>query len=218
MSIRNRIATVLVASIAIAALLVPGLAFADPGAGIDKGSIAFPNQAHPGATYQLDTVTIFNTGDEAATYEMLVVPINTKGKLSPDASWITFSPQKFLLTPGSHRQVTVTMKLPASAAPGSYEALLGGRPIRPAGGVFVNVGAAARFKMQIAQSNFVAATYYGTVSYLHATAPWSYVAIATVVIALAITIFAVVRARFVGEYEDDEDDDEDDYVDGREAA
>jgi len=205
MNTRSRLATLAVAIAAIAALIFPHAALAGPGAGIEKGTMPVPSSAHPGATYNLDPIKLFNTGDAAATYEMLVVPVNKQGKLTPEASWFTFTPQKFDLAPGENRVVQVTMKLPASAGAGSYEALLGGRPIRTGSGVFVNVGAAARLKLEVARSNFFAGTYYGSLSFVQQTAPWSYLAMAAIVVAIVVIVFLVVRRRDADEYEDDED-------------
>lgn len=209
---------IIAASLAVVALMaLPGVALAAPGAGIDKGTIAAPDPARPGASYELETLTLFNTGDTAATYEMLVVPVNKEDKLSPESEWFTFEPQSFELAPGAHEQVKVTMQLPNDAPAGSYEALLGGRPVLETEGVLVRVGAAARLKMEVAQSNIFASAFYGTLSLVQNNAPWSYVIIAAVLIALALTIFLVIRSRMADEY-DDEDESDNDSDNGSHAA
>ncbi|MEI6622732.1 MAG: hypothetical protein WCP28_12580 [Actinomycetes bacterium] len=216
MNIQSRIAAVLVAAAAVAALIVPNIALAAPGAGIDKGTMPAPSPANPGATYDLQPITLFNTGDAAATYEMLVVPVSKSRTLAPSTSWFVFNPQKFDLAPGAHQLVRVTMKLPSNAAAGNYEALLGGRPMRQASGVFINVGAAARLKMQVAQSTFMAGLYYSSMSLIQATAPWSYVTMAAIVVAIALLVFFVLRSRRADE-DEDLDDEEDDDTNSRAA-
>lgn len=203
MNTRSRFIVLLAALAAVSAISVPGIASAAPGAGIDKGVMPAPEPARPGVAYDLDTLTIFNTGDEPATFEMLVVPVNKQDKLTPAGEWFTFTPQTFELAPGAHRQVEVAMKLPASAASGQYEALLGGRPVREQEGVFVNVGAAARLKMDVAQSNLLAAMYFGALSFMALWAPWSYVVLAALLIAIVIAVYLVLRARGADEYDEE---------------
>jgi len=133
-------------AIATAALLIgqPAVALADRGVRIDAGRVDVNDALAPGQTYHLPTLGVSNPGDEPSAYTMDVNEL--AGSTAPDASWFEFAPATFDLAPGQTQPVEITLRIPTSAEPGQYTALVVAQ-IGSGGGSGVGIGAAAATRL-----------------------------------------------------------------------
>lgn len=144
-------------AVLVAVVIVrPSLVSADRGVRIDAGRIAVDESLSPGQTYHLPTLGVSDPGDERASYTMHVSQL--EGTRAPDASWFEFDPAAFDLDPGQTQPVTVTMRIPTSAEPGDYIALLAAQIGSNTGpGVGMGAAAAARLTFTVRPANELAA-------------------------------------------------------------
>jgi hypothetical protein len=118
------------------------------GVAIDLGRIDVDDELDPGSSYQLPTVRVRNPGTIASGYRMAIQPI--ADTLAPDEGWFVFTPASFELDPEARQPVEVTLRLPADAEAGTYEALVSAQ-VAPAGeGARVGAAAATRLTFQVA--------------------------------------------------------------------
>lgn len=161
------------AALAVAALCLihPAATRADRGVRLDAGRIAIDEPLSPGQTYHLPTIGVSDPGDEGASYTMQVEVLN--GARAPDPSWFEFDHGSFDLQPGQTQPVAITMRIPTSAEPGDYTALLAAQiGSRSSGGVGVGAAAAARLTFTVRPANELAALWNVLGSWYAENRPW----------------------------------------------
>ncbi len=128
---------------------------ADPGVGVNVGSIDVEDELTPGGGYDLPGVGVINTGDDALDYTLSVGYDEGQSALRPPEDWFGFQPSRFTLEPGAARAVSVRLTLPASARPGHYFAYLEAHPVAAANGVSVSVAAATKLSFSVKQTSWL---------------------------------------------------------------
>jgi hypothetical protein len=115
-------------------------------------------------------------------------------QLKPDRSWIEFSPQEFTMSPGKGQAVDVKMSLPLKVVPGDYFAYLVAKPIKGAapGEVGIGVAAASKLYFTVKPANIFQGVYYRLASLLVRGAPWTYIVIGVIILAIFL--------KFVGRF------------------
>lgn len=168
--------------------VVPSMALARVGVGVGTGKVIMDIPLKAGSIYDIPTVTVINTGDETAEYEMDVTYHSDYEGNWPEKEWFEFSPNVFTLEPGKSQTVNVRLSLPVKAEPKDYYAFLEARPTkRPeshGGGASIGIAAAAKLEFSIDPSNVFEALYYRTATFFAINAPWSYIILAVVVVAI----------------------------------
>lgn len=151
----SAIAAAVAAAIALSVARPPGVS-ADQGVRIDAGRISLDANVLPGNTYHLPSLGVSDPGNQGASYSMHVGIL--EGAKVAEASWFEFSPATFTLNPGQTQRVAVTLRIPTSAQPGDYTALLSAQ-IGAGTGPGVGIGAAAgsRLTFTVAPSSDLAA-------------------------------------------------------------
>jgi len=172
-------------------IAIPSLALATIGVGVGSGNITVDEPMKPGTIYQVPSITVINTGDEATNYEPDITFHAQQKEMWPDKEWFQFSPKRFYLEPGETQVVEIRLNLPVKAKPGDYFAFVEAHPVVEAesGVTRVNVAAAAKFNFTLAPSNIFSGIYYRVVTFFAWYAPWSYIVLAVVLVAILITIF-----------------------------
>jgi P pilus assembly chaperone PapD len=194
---RSRLAVAMsVCSLTAALLLVPGMAFARVGVGVNVGKIDVTQPLSSGAVYELPPIGVINTGDETATYAIEVLPLQGQKELMPEGAWFTFDPPAFEIGPRKVQTVQPRLTLPLQSVPGDYSALFSAGPVKTAAapGANIAVAAASRLTFTVEQTNFFLALYYRVRDVMQMYSPWSWVALATIVL-LAIGIPIARRYR-----------------------
>jgi hypothetical protein len=142
-----------VAAAAMAVLLVQlstaAALAAARGVALDSGRITVETPLVGGRSYQLAKLTVRNPGSLKTKYDLVVTPIETDAR-TPDAAWFSFSPRQVTLAAGKRQAVAVSMRLPANAAPGRYEVLIGARVAPSAPGMSIGAAAASRLTFVVA--------------------------------------------------------------------
>ncbi|HEX6140580.1 MAG TPA: hypothetical protein VF013_08990 [Candidatus Limnocylindria bacterium] len=124
-------------------------ATAAQGVALDTGRISVETPLTGGKSYQLARLNVRNPGTFRTKYDLVVTPIRTTAR-TPQASWISFSPKQVTLQAGKQQTVTVSIRLPANAAGGRYEVLIGAHVAPSANGMAIAAGAAARLTFTVA--------------------------------------------------------------------
>lgn len=172
-------------------LIFPVFVLAKVGVGIGTGKIVLDQPLKPGLIYTLPILTILNTGDESSMYGVSITHRENQSEMNPPLDWFSFSPATFKLEPGKAQQVQVKLSIPIKGAkPGSYFVFLEGHPIKTvtAGGTTIGVAAAAKLYFTIESANIFVGLYYRIASLLTIYAPWSYVVLAIIIIAILILL------------------------------
>lgn len=173
-------------------LFVPSLAFARLGVGVGTAKIIVDKDLKAGTIYSVPPVTILNTGDEPSDYELLITYHSDQQEIWPDREWFEFSPSSFHLEPGEAQIVNVRLDLPIKAKPGNYFAFIEGHPVQKASGggtTVIGIAAATKFYFTIAPSNIFEAIYYRLITFFDYNAPWSYIILAVVLVAVLWALF-----------------------------
>ena len=171
-------------------LLLPLVAFAGVGVGVNLGKIEIDTPLKPGGIYNFPSIGVINTGDTAGEYELAVTYHQDQPQLRPAQEWFNFSPAKFHLEPGQSQSVAVKLSLPVKVKPGDYFCYLEAHPIIKAGpGTTIGVAAATKTYFKVIPANIWQAMYYKVSSFLTIYAPWTYVVLAIVAAAFLIAIF-----------------------------
>lgn len=164
------------------------------GVGVTTGRITVDETLKAGGVYYLPAVGVVNTGDIAAHYTISITFDADQKQLRPNAGWFVFSPSQFYLEPGKSQAVKPMLTLPIRTSPGDYFAYLEVAPAREEGpGTQIGVAAATRLYFAVAPANIFQGMYYRTLFFISKYAPWTYVAL--VLIALAVLI--AILKRFI---------------------
>ncbi|MBT4350012.1 hypothetical protein HOD19_04555 [bacterium] len=175
-----------------ALLFVPSIVLGAIGVGVGTGKIIVDGELHAGTIYQVDPVTVLNTGDEPSDYELAITYHSDQQEMWPDGEWFSFSPSTFHLKPGEVKVVDINLNIPIKAVPGNYFAFVEAHPVvlaNTTGGARINVAAATKFYFSIAPDNIFQGMYYRILSLFHNSAPWGYIILAVIVMAILLTIF-----------------------------
>jgi hypothetical protein len=171
--------------------------FASVGVGTDMRSIEVTQPLLAGGTYQIHPFTIINTGSQNSGFGILVSATSKPGLRVP-ASWLSFKPSAFYLSPKQGIDVAPTLHVPVDATPGTYQVLMLGVPKLPSDltpGGHVNVGVGPRLAFTVVQPNLWQRGYFLFLDWM----PWSgLVALVVLVIAVALVWLAVWRRRVRG--------------------
>lgn len=176
--------------------LLPSLALAKIGVGVNSGKIELNESLRAGLIHNLPSVVVVNTGDEPSDYEVTIQHKENQVELKPDEDWFTFSPQQFRLEPQKTQVVTVKLSLPMKGLrPGDYFAFLSARPTSNIsnGGTTLGVAAAVKLYFTVAPSNVFTGIYYRILSLLRLWSPGSYIVLVVVVLAILL----IILRRFI---------------------
>ncbi len=171
-------------------LLLPTISEAQRvGVGVTTGSIRVDELLNPGGTYELPAMGVMNTGEVTTRYIMDVTYHTDQKELRPEKDWITFSPSEFYLDPGESQAVGLTVTLPVRTVPGDYFAYLEASPLREdVPGTRIGVAAATRLYFTVAPANIFQGMYYKTASFMTKYAPWTWVVLALILVAVVVAI------------------------------
>ena len=165
------------AAVLTAALLsASSSALADKGVSVDLGKIEVDKPLSKGGTYQLPTMGVRNPGTESANYVMAVSYIEAQKDRRAPAGWLQFSPDEFHLEPGQTQPVAITLRVPTSASPDDYAALLSAQLAEEGEGARVGAAAGARLEFSVEPSNILEAWRLRLRTMLADYGPWSYLA------------------------------------------
>lgn len=171
-------------------LILPLVAFASVGVGVNLGKIEIKESLKPGGIYNFPSMGVINTGDEPGEYELAVTYHQDQPQLRPAQEWFNFSPSQFHLEPGQSQSVAVKLNLPIKVKPGDYFCYLEAHPIIKAGpGTTIGVAAATKTYFKVIPANIWQAMYYKVSSFLTMYTPWTYVVLAVMAAAFLIAIF-----------------------------
>lgn len=108
----------------VAYLLLPQVVAAQASVSVGTAQLKPPVGIEAGKDYVFEPVVITNDGDLIGMFEMSVTFNETQVQHKPEAKWLEFSEQKFVLEPGQSKLVTVTLKVPVTAQSGEYFAYI----------------------------------------------------------------------------------------------
>ena len=150
MSGRLRLRAAIAGMAAVAAIqLSCAAAAAAQGVALDTGRISVEMPLVGGRSYQLARLGVRNPGSQRAKYDLVVTPIRTSA-ITPESSWITFTPKQVTVQAGKQQAVTVSIRVPKNARAGRYEVLVGAQVAPSASGMAIAAGAAARLTFTVA--------------------------------------------------------------------
>jgi len=179
-------------------LITPAV-FARIGVGVNLGKIEIDEPLKPGGIYNFPSIGVINTGDEPGEYELDVTYHQDQPQLRPSKEWFSFNPSPFHLEPGQSQSVAVKLTLPVKTKPGDYFAYLEAHPIIKAGpGTTIGVAAATKTYFKVVPANIWQAITHRISSFFTMYAPWTYVVLAVVVVAIIIAIFRKFFAFQIG--------------------
>lgn len=168
----------------------PLVSLAGVGVGVNLGKIEIDEPLKPGGIYNFPSIGVINTGDEPGDYELAVTYHQDQEQFRPDSEWFSFSPGSFHLEPGQSQSVAVTLTLPMKVKPGDYFAYLEAHPVVPVGpGTTIGIAAATKTYFTISPANIGQAIYYKISSLLVLYAPWTYIVLAVILMAIVILLF-----------------------------
>lgn len=170
--------------------------FASVGVGVGTGRIVLDEELKPGLSYELPSLTVYNTGDEPSDYYVSTEFSQKEGMLEPNLEWFTFTPPSFFLEPNGYQIVKVDLRIPMKGAtPGEYFAFLTAQPKSEddKGSATVGVAAACKLYFTVAAANIFQAIYYVALDLFARYKPWS------IIVPIAIILFVlwkIFRKRF----------------------
>jgi len=173
-------------------LLMPVITFARIGVGVGVGKIEVDKSLKPGGIYDLPSLPVFNTGDEPGNYGVSIEYHQDQPQMQPPQEWFSFEPASFYLEPGQAQNVVIKLNLPVKTVPGDYFAYLEGHPVKKdttAGGTTIGVAAAAKLYFTVAPANIWQGIYYRVISFWTMNAPWTWVLLAILLMAIFLTLF-----------------------------
>ena len=183
----------------VTTLLITPQVLARIGVGVNLGKIEIDEPLKPGGIYNFPSIGVINTGDEPGEYELDVTYHQDQPQLRPAKEWFSFSPSQFHLEPGQSQSVAVKLSLPVKTKPGDYFAYLEAHPIIKAGpGTTIGVAAATKTYFTVIPANLWQAIYYKTASLMTMYAPWTYVVLAVIIVAILIVILRKFFAFQIG--------------------
>ncbi len=174
-------------------LILPVFVVAKIGVGVGTGIIRVDQLLKPGLIYTLPSLAVLNTGDEPYEYGVGIQYHENQPELRPPREWFSFEPSQFHLEPGQVQHVQIKLSLPVKGVePGNYFAFLQGYPLKKTGatGTSIGIAAAAKLYFTVKSANLFVGFYYRITSFLTLYAPWSYVVLTVIILAVLITIFS----------------------------
>ncbi|OGY96889.1 MAG: hypothetical protein A2543_00860 [Candidatus Komeilibacteria bacterium RIFOXYD2_FULL_37_8] len=175
----------------VALFLVPAIVLARVGVGVGTGKIIIEEGLNPGQSYLLPNFSVSNTGDEVANYASGIEYKQGIKELNPDKEWFSIEPRVFRLEPGDMQNVEVRLNIPIKVTPGDYFAFVEAHPVvdTKTPGANINVAAASKLYFTIKPANIFQGIYYKTVSFFVDNAPWTYIVLGVLILALIVTFF-----------------------------
>ncbi len=172
-------------------MCVPLAASATIGVGVGSGKIVVQEAVLPGGIYNLPSVPVLNTGTQSSQYSMDIEYLQGQQQLQPPKSWFSLDPTTFSLDPEHSQVVKITLSVPVNAKPGDYFAYIEAHPIEVgvSGVTRINIAAAAKLYFVVAPANIFQGIYYRALAFLTQYAPWTYIALSLLGLAVLITIF-----------------------------
>ena len=162
------------------------------GVGIGTSSIDVEEILRPGSSYNLPSLTVFNTGDEHSRYTVSVEYSEDAEEKRPPAEWFYFHPRDFYLEPNQQQVVEVRVELPITGVEmGDYFAFLQAQPDHRADGgtTAVGVAAATRLNFTVGAANIFQATFNRLTALHNTYHPWSTAGIGVIIGATIIYRF-----------------------------
>lgn len=174
---------------------IPNVALARVGVGVATGKIIIEEGLNPGVSYKLPNFSVVNTGDEVFNYGVSIEYLQGKDELDPSKEWFSISPSEFTLEPGAVQNVNVNLTIPIKTIPGNYFAFIEAHPVKRSEtpGASINVAAASKLYFTVKPANIFQGIYYKTVDFFLDYAPWTYIVLAVLILAVLIVI---VRKKF----------------------
>lgn len=108
----------------VAYLLLPQVVAAQASVSVGTAQLKPTVGIEAGKGYVFEPVVVTNDGDQIGMFEMSVTFNETQVQHKPEAKWLEFSEQKFVLEPGQSKLVTVTLMVPITAQSGEYFAYI----------------------------------------------------------------------------------------------
>lgn len=179
--------------ILIFCLLAASPALAKVGVGINLGRISVNQPLYAGGIYSLAKMTVINTGTESGNYQVDISYLEGQKQLKPAKNWFRFTPDQFNLKAGEARQVDIKLALPINARSGDYFAFVEGRPAAKKKGLSIGIAAAAKLTFAIKSSTLYWAVFNWITAALTSYAPYSYVLLGLISIAI---IWLIIRRYF----------------------
>lgn len=169
----------------------PLISSARIGVGVATGKITVEEGLKPGATYVLPNFSVVNTGDENTNYSASIEYKQGIQEMSPPKEWFSMDPNEFNLDPGKVQNVEVRLSIPIKTKPGNYFAFIEAHPVKDAEtpGASINVAAASKLYFTVEPANIFQGIYYKVVYFFVNNAPWSYIVLAVLVLAVLVTLF-----------------------------
>lgn len=178
---------------------ITSVIYAGVGVGVNLGKIKIDEPLKPGGIYNFPSIGVINTGDEPGEYELAVTYHQDQPQLRPVQEWFSFNPSQFHLEPGASQSVAVKLTLPMKIKPGDYFCYLEAHPIIKAGpGTTIGVAAATKTYFTVIPANLWQAISWRVASFLTMYAPWTYVVLAVIIVAIIIALFRKYFAFQVG--------------------
>lgn len=175
----------------IAIFLIPSASWARVGVGVATGKITVEEELKPGATYILPNFSVVNTGDEASNYSASIEYKQDVQEMAPPKEWFSMEPSEFFLEPGKVQNVMVKLTIPIKTTPGNYFAFIEAHPVKESEtpGASINVAAASKLYFSIKPANIFVGLYYKIIYFFINNAPWSYIVLAVIILAILATTF-----------------------------
>lgn len=170
-------------------LVAAAPAVAKLGVGVNVGRIEVNEPLLSGGIYRIAKVGVINTGTEKATYEVDVSYLEDQKQLRPPKEWFSFKPKRLSLKPKDSEHVEVTVVLPVKAAPGKYFALIEAHPVIKKEAVTISIAAASKMSFTVESSSLFWSIINRVSSWLTANAPYTYIGLGILVLAIAVLIF-----------------------------
>ncbi len=169
----------LAAALLLTSLLAPTPVRADPGVAMVSGNIIVDEDLIPGHTYHLPSITITNSGDEPGDYVMVLSYRLGRAQRSIPAQWITFDPQRFLLTPQKSQDVAVILSIPEDGfRPGDYFAYIESHQVSQVTGDLLGTAIATRLGFTLPASGWVSASVEEVRTFSENNSDWGYIIMA----------------------------------------
>lgn len=146
---------------------------AKTGVAVSLGRIEVERPLDKGRSYTLPSLSVINPGDETSSYRLGVNYIGDQAQRKPPSRWFEFSDPQIQLPAGHSKPVTIRLRVPTSAEPGDYQALLEAELASEAvPGASVGAAAAARLTFRVKASGWGEAQWNRAKQFLQETAPW----------------------------------------------
>jgi len=180
-------AAISLALVAMFWLVVPVKAQGDVELGLTPSRITVSAPILQGERVRLPSLTVMNRGTESVQLTVSASPIAEQDEAVPTAEWFSMTPEQFVLEPGTQRDVTVHMSVPADAIPGRYATVLQVRGASSMGGGGTSVSAVLGSPLSFNVERSNVSFYDPMLSFFTDRAPWSYVGVAVLLLTGAAT-------------------------------